>query len=88
MTWDLETYFFEGFIARSEGVKRSANPYPRWSSAWAGWLSGWDMSERQGVKLSKMVSSLNDPLEIHDLKRPKGKPASTPPRPPCSSESH
>ena len=68
MTWDPETYFFDGFIARSEGIKRSANPHPRWSSAWAGWLSGWDMSAQRGVKLSQMVSS-NDLMEAYGPKR-------------------
>jgi hypothetical protein len=69
MTWDLETYFFDGFIAQSEGVKRSANPHPRWSSAWAGWLSGWDMSAQQGMKLNQMVPSLDDAMRDYGLRR-------------------
>ena len=60
MTWDPETYFFDGFIAQSEGIERSANPYPRWTSAWAGWLNGWDVSAQQSVKLSQLVSSGHD----------------------------
>jgi ribosome modulation factor len=40
-------YFLEGLSARGSGTTRNANPYKRWTPAWAAWLAGWDESAEE-----------------------------------------